>query len=850
MTPHDPNRPARRMSAPAARNVVRRDLLLDRLDSAADSPVALVCAPAGYGKSLLVASWLEGSAVQDPVWVNVSSTHGGSGELWSAVVTGLATSLPDPDEELGAIGLLALGRPEEMAPRLGRWLNERDRETVLVLDDLHNAVDPDFHTGLVELVAATSDRLHLVAVTRHDPPWPLHRMRADGLLRDLRADSLAFDSAEAEKMFALLGLGVGPMVIAHLVARTQGWAAGLRLAAIGASTAPDPNRYLESISGRSDYIADYLTREVYDNLDRGWRDFLARIGAVDEISAELAEALGAGRDSGARLAELVHQNAFIQQFRDRPGWYRLHPLLLDFLRSRATDEHRRRALQSRAARWFRDQGEPSTAMRYALAAEDWELVDDLVGRHVVTWTVRRPPGELQRLLAPVPREQILDRPGLAIGFAGSLAMQGLQPGGVEEVVATARARLGEVSGRRRRRYQFLLEVIAVGNRRWLGDLPTVLDGYRQMPTDPSVLSDLGLSDWDAVRTLLIGNRGVCELWTGDLSAAHEDLSEAARVDGHRALALSTLNAQSHLAYLEMINGELNKAQELAEAAVAAFTELQVPGAVQARCAYLALAGVAIDRYELEVARRWLQIARQGADEPHSAFATELLSARLLEAEGKPFDAIAAVQGARHRAADLLIVPQLIEQSRRLEARLTGRVADISPMHGLDVGVEARTTGMPPGPSLRARVDRHLSRAEHALITGSRRRALDELEAALILAAPEQLRRPFLTSRNLGQLLSARSHLGTRDPAFVADLASRAAGQVRTSPSAAKMLVPLTERESNVLRYLATTLPAKEIAATLYVSINTVKTHQRSIYNKLGAGDRYEAVAHARSLGIL
>ena len=495
-----------------------------------------------------------------------------------------------------------------------------------------------------------------------------------------------------------------------------------------------------------------------------------------------------------------------------------------------------------------------TALQHALTAQHWDLVDDLIETHLVTWTVRRSPAELQRLLAPVPPEQTLTQPGLAIGLAASRAMQG-QLIGVEELLDAARAQIIAVTGQRRRRYDFLLELISVGIRRWHGDLQAVLDGYRQMPTDPTILSDLGLADWDTVRTLLIGNQGVCELWTGDTPAARQHLSEAARVDKDRSLALSTLNAQSHLAYLWWAAGELTAAHQLADATVKAFTELQVPDAVQARTAYLALAGVATDRDQRPAARRWLQIARQTADEPHTAFATELISARLLEADGKPFDAITALRDARHRAADLPLAPWLITESLRFEARLltlagsTAAADQVQPL--LHDPTQPLEQAQPPEQTLRTRVEQHLDQARRAHSTGTSEQALTELEHAVRLAAPEQLRRPFLTSGNdLGQLIGSRIHAGTADVPFVADLAVRLNGQATVSHRTTHVFVPLTQRETNILHYLASTLPVKDIAATLYISTNTVKTHQRSIYGKLGAGDRREAVAHARELGLI
>ena len=183
----------------------------------------------------------------------------------------------------------------------------------------------------------------------------------------------------------------------------------------------------------------------------------------------------------------------------------MHPLLLDFLRSRATDIHQQRVPAQPSRGLVPRPGRTADGAEACAPAHDWEIVDDLVDTHLVSWTVRRPPAELQRLLAPVPREEILTQPGLAIGYAGALAMQG-QPVGVEELLDAARAQMSTVTGQRRRRYEFLLEVISVGIRRWQGDLQAVLDGYRRMPTDPAVLSELGLADWDTVRTLLIGNQ--------------------------------------------------------------------------------------------------------------------------------------------------------------------------------------------------------------------------------------------------------------------------------------------------------------------------------------------------------
>ncbi|MET1007494.1 MAG: LuxR C-terminal-related transcriptional regulator [Propionibacteriaceae bacterium] len=839
----------RQVAVPVARNVVKRDRLFRILDSARSTPVVLVCAPAGAGKSLLVASWWTDRALPHGGWVNLWAARGSASQVWHSILEALMLATPEAQEELRALQALALRAPQDLPASLGRLLNEQAHDTYLVIDDLHAVTEMAVHDQLVELVAASVGRLHVVAITRHDPPWPLHRMRLDGLLVNLRTSTLSFDVAEAAELFASLDVALSPERVSQLVTRTEGWAAGLRLAAMGASTAQDPDDYLDAVSGRDEYIADYLLREVYEGLSVARRDLLAQISVVDEVTADLAEALGGGPDSAEQLAELARQNAFISQLGDRPGWYRLHPLLADFLRSRATGDVQRRSLHRRAAQWFEEQGEPWLAMSHALAAQDWAHASDLVGTHVATWTVRRPPTELKQLLSQVPREETLTRPGLAIGLAAAMSMLG-ESTDLLELVAAARSHLGPVVGVRRERYELLVELISVGTERWAGDLEAVREGFQRLPTEPSVLGALGLADWFAVRTLLISNLGTAELWTGQLRSARLHLIDAARADAAQNVSLPTLNAQAHLAYLYWIRGELELAESTGRAAVDSFVRMGMATAVQSRTAYLALAGVAIDQDDLAAAPRWLEAAAASAGERHTQFAVDLMSARLVAADGRLVEAVGAVRDVRERYEDAPFPLDLVTQSDQLEAQILDLARNRS---GL------RSAAAPPieqggsnGETVRERVSRHLSGAKFALVDDRRAAALDELESALVVAAPHRLRQPFLAvAPEVTALLSTRTELGTEDPDFLADLLARRARQLpRHGRDSIAVLVPLTARETNILPYLATTLTIKEIAQALYVSSNTVKTHQRSIYQKLGARDRRQAVAHARQLALL
>lgn len=843
-----PDAGLRHVSTPSAVNAVPRPRVLHILDQAAGSPIVLVCGPAGSGKSLLVSSWVRDRVPEHSVWVSMHPLGQRPHQIWSVIVQALAATQA-PDAELESLSEVAGRTPAEVPSRLGGRLAEQAHQTVLVIDDLHCVTDLQIHEQLIELVTVAAGQLRLIAVSRHDPPWPLHRMRLDGFVTTVRGSALAFDEEETRALFGALGVSLSQAGLVRLLARTDGWVAGLRLTALGASRAPDADAFIESVSGRDEYIADYLLREVYEDLPEDWQRFLARICVVDEVCSDLAEALGAGPDSGDRLVALSRQNAFIHQLGDRLGWYRLHPLLLDFLRSRFADRSRWRALHGRAARWFKDQRDFRSAIRHAIEAEDWSVAGELAGTHVVSWVVCRSPSDFRETLSAVPREAILSDPGLAIGLAAALSMEG-RADEVPELVAAARERLGGVTGQQRRRYAFVLDLISVGNRRWVGDLETVLTGYREMPVDPAALGDLGLADWAAVHTLLINNLGAAELWTGDRDAARGHLLDAVRLGSAQSLALPTLNAQAHLAYLSWTGGELTEAETMARRALDGFVAIGLRDALQARCAFLALAGVAVDRDQLDDARRWLDLADSFPGEPQTEFAAELMSARLLAARGRLFEAVTAIRNSRTRRLTSPLPEFMITQSVVLEAQL---------LAGAGNAAEARRALVPPvvqgavePDTVRGRVETRLAQMRRLLAADRRQAALDELELALAAAAPERLRQPFLAQPELmAGLLAARVQLGTRHPDFVADLLDRAAGDsARTRSGEAAVFVPLTARETNILRYLATTLTAKEIAQSLYVSVNTIKTHQRAIHQKLGAKDRREAVAHARALDLI
>lgn len=827
-----------------ARNVVLRTTVLERLDEARRQLVTVVCAPAGYGKSLAVASWLRDRQIT-AAWVSLDARFNDPVNLWAAVARDLARTLPSSSAEFARIRDFITHIPAEAPSAIATWLASRNDEVVLVLDDLHLVSNDELHSQLLELIGSAGPHLHVLAITRHDPPWPLHRMRLDGILDELTVDQIRFDDDAAAELFGMLGICVSQADVRALVRRTEGWAAGLRLAALGMREAADPHAYAESLSGHAGYIAEYLLHEVYEQVPPSWRDFLDRVCVVDEVCADLATALGCGPDSADLLAQMQHVNAFVDEI-GSAGWYRLHPLLLDFLRSRISVRGTRRTQHIRASAWFRRHGEPLTALRHSVAAEEWSTAGELVGRHVVTWTVRRSPTALLTLLEPVPQEAVLVEPELAVGLAAARTMAGIS-GGVTELVAASRSRMPRLPATRRRRLDFLIELIHIGTRRWSSDLEALLDGCRRLPKSPGALSELGLSDWASLRTLLLSNQGTCELWLGDYHTAAATLHDAAAEDPGSRVVLPILNAQAHTALLHWACGDLTVAGQTAERVVERFGRGGLARAAQAAGAYLTLAGVAFDRDERDSAARWLDLAESSSVEPHMSLPIAVLRARLNLADGLVADALTAIGDAMPAAPSAATAPAPINAAADYFRSLLAEEGP-SPAPARNHALE-QLPAAPPG-SLRRCLFACLQRIDDPRVEHNLR--LESLEEALGLAAAENLRRPFLDrAAPIRRLLAERIERGTRHPQFAHDLLTRTPDRSsrRADPDQG-FFVPLSSRETNVLQYLIGSMTTAEIAEALYVSVNTVKTHQRSIYQKLGATGRREAVARARHLGLL
>ena len=718
--------------------------------------------------------------------------------------------------------------------------------------------------------------LALLVTTRRDPPWPLPRLRLAGLVAEVRAADLAFRVDETSQLFRQLGVGVNGSQLERLVARTEGWPAGLRLVAMHLKGVDEPEAAVSTFSGEDHSVAGYLLTEVLDRESPETIAFLETISVVDLVCADLADALTGRRDGARMLADLAASHLFVQAV-GRPGrWYRLHRLISDIVRARPAPRRRRRDLHRRAAEWLRGNGLPLEALRSAVSGELWPLTADLAGTHALKLIVSGRGRALERMLARVSPTVLGVHPELA----GALALARVAVGSDAEVatlIDLGRAASSAVSAGRAARAGVLLGLSATGLARIAGDWEAALTAQGFLPTEPTALAALRMAGSEIVPVVVANNRGTAALWAGDLDAAERHLTAAIAVD-LGGMAISQLNAAAYHALLRCERGELDLAEAEARRVIDKASTAGLGLAVQSVGAYLTMAQVALDRGGTVEADEWLERladVEASSPEPHVRLAVALILATRRDAAG---DREAAITGLRRQAGPdgWRPPPGLGERWVATEAALLARagagaaagellerigrpttaegmlaVARVHLLLGDLPAAAAIRAAATPARDVRRRVGAAVLDTLLAAAAGDDDQAIHHIEDALTAAMPWSLRRPFLTEPGpLRPLLKRRIEDGSAAPEFALDLLERmsdvspAAAQPRHTP-----IDPLTERERTVLRYLASTLSTAEIARELYLSVNTVKTHQRSLYRKLGVASRRDAVHRARLLQL-
>jgi LuxR family maltose regulon positive regulatory protein len=867
-----------KFAVPVAAHLVSRPRLHARLTAGLQSSCTLIAAPAGWGKTLLAGSWLAaGEAGRAAAWVSLGPPEDDVRALWTAIASAIMPIVGD--RAAANLRQVVTDEDVENIPgQIAAVLAGDGTTVVLVLDNLHEITSLAVHDSLLRLVQRPPRVLRFVAITRRDPPWPLDRLRLTGVITEVRAVDLAFRVDETVALLDQLGIDLDDAHVGRLVERTEGWAAGLRLAALHLQGGEDPAGFVDAFSGDDHAVAAYLLTEVIDRQTPELLHFLVRVSFVDLVCADLADALTGARTGSATLAELAASNLFVHAVGPGGRWYRLHRLIADVLRTRITHPRAIRDVHRRAAEWYRRQSMPLDAVRYALRGGLWPLAAEILGIHGFAPVIRGSARELDVLLSAVPRETLLGHPELAAILAAARIFLGSNRE-VGEMVAAAVVGLNDLPPPRAERLRVVLDLVETGYARSRGDLVAVVAAARRVPDDPRTLSALGMAGWDLIPLLVLSSAGTAELWTGDVSEAEKHLRAAMDANQWSGLLRPHLNAASQLALLLAERGDLDAAETEAQAAARRATEAGWAVSAQVVAAYLALAWVSLDRSEPDAVDGWLgRVAdvEAIAPEPHVQLAAAALTALRRADAGDLEGARTGLQAATSRLAGSA-PPAVVDRMLLVEAELLRRAGDLqqaaTTLAGLHSPGTAHTAhalarlhlgagdaaaaeqSLAPFPpelaTVRQRVDGGIVRT---LIAAGRDRgaALHTLEDALLAAAPMGMRRPFLVeSADLRPLLGDRIEAGTDVAAFAVDLLRRMSeGHSRAPAAPATLIDALTEREQVVLRYLASTLSNAEIASELYLSVNTVKTHQRMIYRKLGADGRRDAVRRAKQLRIL
>jgi LuxR family maltose regulon positive regulatory protein len=860
---------------------LRRQRLVDHLDQALRTPLTLLNGSAGAGKTLLAADWAAGLR-QPAAWLTVAVGDRRPGVFWAYVVQALRSC--------GALRPGQVGIPADasrvdggLLAALAAELSEGDRPVVLVLDEYDRMTAPEVAEQLEFVLHHAGRGLHLVLVTRTEPLLPLHRYRAAGELTEIRAAELAFTPEEAVALLELHGLSLPVPAARALVDRTRGWAAGLRLSALAAGESSDPERYLKEFEADRSAIADFLLAEVLKGQTEETQDLLLRVSVLERLCPGLANALTGRTDAEPLLAGLHRANAFVEYLGH--SWYRLHPLFGEILRThlRVRLPGLEPELHQRAARWLRRRGFLPETLTHGAAAGDWDfaagaLIDDLAIGQFFTGLRSDDLAQLFSRTGPGARSPATDLVRAARDLARYDVDRGLaRLRHAEERLASDAFEPGPDPAPDRAAAQLscaLLEALAA---RLTGCPPRAEKAAEAADELWQEIPAQLLDEHPEIRALLLTHLGSARLWAGRFEQARAALTTVAGTPGGASTVLPREEAMGHLALLDYLNGWLGRAERRALAAVSEAERVGLPQPSGSGIERLVLAAVAVDRHELDRAQALLdETARlpSGARDPVPAAGRALATARLLLARGK---ARAAVEAAAPAVSAAVTSPwaagheALVASAAHLAAGRPDKAAEAlrnvprdQPACAVQAAAIQLAAGRPgaamdlldgihtqgrTGPAVTVRAA--LVRAQAAEGAGDAATARRLVAQALLDARRERLRRPFLDAGTWIRPFLATASLHELAVGWLTPGPPR--GSERPGPEPLTSLpvaVELTGREHDVLERLARMMSTEEIAADLYVSANTVKTHLKSVYRKLAVNRRGDAVRRARDLGLL
>jgi len=869
---------------PLRPHVVSRPRLSERLNEGLHRNLTLISAPAGFGKTTLVSQWLA-DCHRPAAWLSLDEGENDPARFLTYLVAALQTLAATLGE--GVLTILQSPQPPPPASILTALLNDittiRDH-FVLVLDDYHVITAQPVDHALTYLVEHLPPHMHLVIATREDPHLPLARLRARGHLTEVRAVDLRFTPSEAATFLnQVMGLTLSAQDIAALERRTEGWIAGLQLAALSMQGHEDATSFIQSFTGSHYFVLDYLVEEVLGQQPERIQTFLLRTSILDRMTGPLCDAvvLDPSASGRATLEYLERANLFIVPLDHERRWYRYHHLFADLLRLRlhqsiassTGDEGKSIAeLHIRASQWYEDHDLELEAFHHAAAAHDVERAERLMEGKGIPLHFRGAVAPVLHWLESLPKAVLDTRPSLWVRYASLLLVNG-QTTGVEEKLQAAEAALqgsepddktrdlvGQIAADRATLalIQYEAETMLAQSRRALEYL------------DPDNLASRATAHW----TL-----GVAYFLQGDRAAARRAYTEAIALSQAARESFTTILATLGLGNIQEADNQLSLAAETYRRVLQLLGDQPLPLAGEA---HLALARICYEWNDLEAAlahgRQSLQLARQFDRAIDRFVLCEVLLARLQLAQGDVAGAAALLAEAGQSALQQNFVDRLPEVAAAqvlllLRQGNLAAAAHLAQMHELPIS-QARVHLAQGDPSAalallsswREQVEARGWQDERLKVMvlqavalqahGEQDQAVHLLCDALSLAEPGGFIRLFVDEgKPMAHLLSQAEALGMM-PDYLGKVLAvcKAEEQQReataSQPPAQPLIEPLSPRELEVLQLMEQGRSNQEISERLFLALSTVKGHNRNIFDKLQVQRRTEAVARARELGLL
>lgn len=886
-------------------NVVSRSRLIERLNEGRYRSLTLLAAPAGFGKTTLLSQWIE--AIEQPTaWLSMDKGENDPARFLTYLLATLQTIVPTIGEEI--IRVLQSPQPPSIDAMVTMLLNDLTTvpdSFVLVLDDYHVIDAQPVDQALTFLVEHLPPQMHLVIATREDPRLPLARLRARDQLTELRAADLRFTASEAAAFLdQAMGLSLAEADIARLADRTEGWIAGLQLAALSMRGQQDVPGFIRTFAGEHRYIVDYLVEEVLRHQPATVRNFLLQTAILDQLHGSLCDAVTGLKDSSTRLEALERGNFFVVPLDDSRHWYRYHHLFAEVLSTHLLAEQPDQvpALHQRASVWYEQNAAPANAIRHALAGKDFERAARLIELAMPEIRRSRQDATLRDWLKALPDEMLHFRPVLNVGFAWALLASGELEAArarlldaercLNMMADTEESALTPLTGIivvDKEEFRLLPAAIAVyhaAHAQLLGNIPDtvnyarraldLLPGEDHLGRGPATAL-LGLASWAG----------------GDLETAYRAFADGmASVRGAGNLS-DAISGTIALADIKIAQGRLHEAMRIY---VYALQEALRPGKPVLRGTadlYVGLSELHREHNDLQAATQHLLKSKElgehtgfpqnqsrwcvamasireargdldGAldllDEAERLYVRDFfpnvrpvaaLKARLWAVQGRVGEALGWAREQNLNTSDELHYLREFEHitlvrvllARQESERATHSLAEAKRL--LERLLKAAQEGARMGSVIEILVLQALAYQAQGDIPA----ALTSLHQALTLAEPEDYVRMFLDEGPSMTALLGEATKHKIAPHYVRHLLTAATPSEEKTPGKQDLIEPLSERELEVLRLLSTDLNGPEIARELFVSLNTLRTHTKNIYSKLGVNNRRAAIHQAKELDL-